>query len=98
MSIGKIYIEKYPGNIPIIVHYNSESKTATSQLLVPDNNTIANLLIAIRRSRKIPHSIRITLKIDNIEMDGKEILSNIYNKFKNTNDDCLHINVWKKIL
>ena len=100
-TIGDKYIEKYPGNIPVIVEYNGvnfivEPKNKKSQLLVPADTTLAYLVIIIRRSAKIVYSDNIVLYINGIRTTDSNTLSMVYPKYKNINDGCLHITAVKE--
>ena len=104
-TIGDKYIEKYPGNIPVIVHFDGivfsptetfNAKTRTSQLLVPNDTTLGYLIIIIRRSAKIPYGDKITLTINDSVIMDTESVNDAYIKNKNINDGCLHVTARKE--
>ena len=105
-TIGDKYIEKYPGNIPVIVHFDGivfastptfDTKTRTAQLLVPNDTTLGYLIIIIRRTAKIPYGDIISLYINNNLIIDTDIVKDAYIKNKNMNDGCLHVTARKEI-
>ena len=105
ITIGDKYVEKYPDQIPIIVHYNNitflngtPSKT-TSQMLVPGDTSLGYLIIIIRRQAKIAYNELLVMSINKtpISTTSTDTLSMSYTKYKNPDDGCLHILVEKDI-
>ena len=104
VTIGDKFREKYPDQIPIVVHYNDVSflngiaPKKTSQLLVPSNTTLGYLIIIIRRHGKIAYNEPLVMAINrvgNIASSSTEGLTDIYHKHKDADDGCLHIYVEK---
>lgn len=105
-TIGDKYMEKYPGNIPVIVHFDdisfsitpsTNTKNKTIQLLVPDETKLNYLMIIIRRNAKIPYVDKICLNINNNKINDTDTVREMYNRNKNYEDGCLHITVRKEI-
>lgn len=104
-TIGDKYMEKYPGNIPVIVHFDgiifaqsdaANVKARTIQLLVPTDATLGYLVIIIRRSAKISYSDTFTLMINDNRAIDTETVKDAYIKNKNMIDGCLHVTARKE--
>lgn len=97
-TIGQKCMESHPDRIPIIVQYNNIIFTGAAQnkFLVQKEALIAHLLVIIRRNSKITHKDSLCIFIDNILINSNVSVSSLYSKYKNLNDDCLHITVTKE--
>ena len=100
-TIGKRFMEKYPDKIPIIIQYDKEIKfskinNGLGKFLVPNDITIGKLLLVIRTNASISHTESLSVLINNTAPKISDTIGIVYSKYKNINDDCLHINITKE--
>lgn len=104
-TIGAACLEKYPGNVPVIVHYKNvvftdlKSKEAIkhrSNFMIPKNMTVADLILVVRVKSSIQATDALFVFINNSLPCITDTISNIYDRHKNPVDDCLHIVITKE--
>jgi len=89
---GRI-LEKYPNRIPIIVNKRRDSKIADigkSKFLVQKDMAMNQFIYVIRKRLKLKPSEAIFVTINNEMCTSSEILSDIYDRHKNT-DGFLYV-------
>lgn len=100
-TIGDICVKKYPNRIPVVVHYENIPLIGTNlinsqkQFLVQQETTIANFNVIIRRNTRISYVEILNLSINEKILDNNETIYQLYTKYKNALDGCLHIVVSK---
>lgn len=102
-TLGDKCIEQYPNRIPVIITYdnniiflnnkNKESQSRQSQMLVHDNTTIGYLCMIIGRNAKINAIENIRAVINNTILQSDTPILELFSKYKNSFDGCLHITV-----
>ena len=94
-TIGEKCIATYPDRIPIVVHHDNTLQTndepKLSKLLVPNDITVGNLLILIRRNIKISYSESLYIFIDNKIIASEDLLR------KDTSSACIFSNKLEKV-
>lgn len=85
--------EKYPSRVPIIIEKNPGSSLPNidkSKYLVPQDQTIGQIITVIRKRIEIKHNEAIFVFINNVLPCMSESIINVYNKNKD-NDGFLYI-------
>lgn len=78
--------EKYPNKLPVIIEQYKSSKIKKiekSKFLVPDELTIAQLLIIIRKRLSLKQTEAIFLFTENILPPTTQTISSLYSEYKN---------------
>ena len=86
-------LEKYPNRIPIIVNKKRDSNIADigkSKLLVQKDMAMNQFIYVIRKRLNLKSNEAIFVTINNEMCTSSEILSDIYDKHKNT-DGFLYV-------
>lgn len=86
-------LERYPDRIPIIVERHANSSIADidkKKYLVPNDLTMGQFMYVIRKRIKCPAEQAIFLFVDGILPTTSDIMSTVYNKYKN-DDGFLYI-------
>lgn len=95
-TIGEKCIESYPNRIPIVVDLKNDKLSKIKNFLVDNDSNVKQLLIIIRRQLKTSHTDALHILIDDKSVDAEESLSELYSKYKNPTDGCLHLIVIKE--
>jgi hypothetical protein len=95
ITLGDKCVQLYPKKVPVIINY-FHIPNKINRFLVDDIITINNILIQIRRKNKMAHTDSIYALINQTIVNNSEIISDLYQKFKNFNDGCLHITIHKE--
>ena len=95
MTLGKKCMELHPGKIPIIARYK-DFNIENSKFLIPNHITVGYLLVLIRGKIMINHDEFLSILINDKLIDTTEYVSTLFNKYKNKDDGCLHITVFKE--
>ena len=85
-SIDKIRI-KYPNKIPLFVFRNKKDKNledlSCNKFLVPDNITVGQFMVIIRKRLKLRDDIALFVFINNTIPCSSATMETIYNNHKN---------------
>jgi len=95
----------HPGRLPVLITYkdiiftdpnSKEYKNNKSKYLVKHDTTMDELLIIIRQNIPIEATDTIFMFVNNSLISGSDLLSIVYTKYKNPDDDCLYVTVIKE--
>lgn len=95
-TIGGQLLKKYPDRVPLIINSKGIPLT-TNKLLMPGDAAIGYVMLIIRKhSRLEPYEAMYMFIENRIQPCGTDMISEIYHKHKNPNDDCLHVTITKE--
>lgn len=102
-TLGDKCIEEFPERVPVIAVYdtnilflnnkNNAAQTRQSKLLVQGDTSIGYLCMIIGRNAKINKIENIRIVINDTIMHNNNTISELYDKYKDPLDGCLHVNV-----
>lgn len=102
-TLGEKCIKSHPDRIPVIVNYDhsivfsdsncKEAQTLRSNLLVHNDTTVSYLCVIIGRKAKINNIDKLNIVINGFAIDKKNVIADLYQKYKSINDGCLHVSI-----
>lgn len=94
LELSQKVLLKYPKFIPIIIEKNSKdlkiNELSKYKYLVPNELTISQLMMLIRKNIKVQQETAIFILINNTLISNSTLLSDVYNQFKDT-DGFLYV-------
>jgi hypothetical protein len=94
-SLGMKMKGKYPTRIPIILHEGKGILLIKKKFLVPEEMTLGNLMIILRKYINLKDTEAMFAIINNELPPISDSLSSLYNKHKNK-EDVLDIHIRKE--
>jgi hypothetical protein len=94
-TIGRYLLDKYPDKIPIVID-NRNILMDKTKFVMPGDATMGYVMLNIRKHSKLLPSETIFAFINNQLPRGTDILSSLYTKNKNVEDDCLYITITRE--
>lgn len=96
-KLGNILMEMYPDKIPVMIHYidNINKKKFIYKYLIDQNEKISKIRQIIIKDLKFKDPFMIGSSSPKIIFIAETFIKDIYQKYHNPEDECLHIEIFK---
>ena len=94
-NFAKSVLKKYAGRFPLIVESTNKDLPPVHKFIIPDDLTVGNLLIVLRKRIKLEPSEAIYIFFKNNIVNSSTLLTDVYTKYKD-DDGILYANYSKE--